>query len=63
MKKLRLLQNGVALVVLIDPYHRRVYVGRTDDEEPRDLGDVDSLDCSPRMPGFVLNVAAVLHTG
>ena len=61
MKKIRAyLRNGVRLVVLIDPYRRRVYVGRAGDEEPCDLGDVDSLDCSPAMPGFVLDVASVI---
>jgi Uma2 family endonuclease len=63
MKKIRAyLCNGVSLVVLIDPYRRHVYTGRAGDEEPRDLGDIDSLDCSPVMPGFVLNVAAVIDT-
>jgi Uma2 family endonuclease len=63
MKKIRAyLRNGVRLVVLIDPYRRRVYAGRAGDEEPRDLGDVESLDCSPAMPGFVLDVAAVRDT-
>jgi len=61
MRKIRAyLRNGVALVVLIDPYRHRVYVGRGGDDEPTDLGDVDSLDCSPVMPGFVLDVAGVL---
>jgi Uma2 family endonuclease len=60
MRKIRTyLRNGVALVVLIDPYRRRVYVGRAGDEEPRDLGDIDNLDCSPAMPEFVLDVAAI----
>jgi Uma2 family endonuclease len=60
MKKIRsYLRNGVALVVLIDPYRRHVYVGRASDEEARDLGDIDSLDCSPAMPGFVLDIARV----
>jgi Uma2 family endonuclease len=64
MKKIRAyLSNGVSLVVLIDPYRRHVYTGRAGDVEPRDLGDVDSLDCSPAMPGFVLNVAAILAAG
>ncbi|HEY0381256.1 MAG TPA: Uma2 family endonuclease [Candidatus Elarobacter sp.] len=62
MKKIHAyLRNGVSLVVLIDPYRRRVYTGRAGDEKPRDLGDVDSLDCSPAMPGFVLDVAALLN--
>jgi Uma2 family endonuclease len=60
MKKIRAyVRNGVALVVLIDPYRRHVYVGRAGDEDAKDLGDVDSLDCSPAMPGFVLDVAVV----
>ncbi|HEY6235795.1 MAG TPA: Uma2 family endonuclease [Candidatus Elarobacter sp.] len=64
MKKIRAyLRNGVSLVVLIDPYHRHVYAGRAGDDEPRDLGDVDSLDCSPAMPEFVLDVAAILAAG
>ena len=63
MKKIRAyLRNGVALVVLIDPFRRHVYAGLAGDEEPRDLGDVNSLDCSPAMPGFVLDVAAILAT-
>jgi Uma2 family endonuclease len=61
MRKIRAyLANGVALAVLIDPYLRRIYAGCAGDEEPRDLGDVDSLDCAPAMPGFVLDVAAVI---
>ncbi len=60
MRKIRAyLRNGVGLVVLIDPYRRHVYVGRAGDEEAVDLGDVDSLDCSPAMPGFVLDLAAI----
>jgi Uma2 family endonuclease len=60
MRKIRAyLSNGVSLVVLIDPYRRRVYAGRAGDDEPRDLGDVESVDCSPAMPGFVLDVAAI----
>jgi Uma2 family endonuclease len=61
MRKIRAyLSNGVALVVLIDPYRRHVYVGRAGDEEVRDLGDADSVDCSRVMPGFVLDVAAIV---
>jgi Uma2 family endonuclease len=62
MKKIRAYpRNGVGLVVLIEPHPRRVYVGHVGDEEPRDLGVVDRLDCSPAMPEFVLDVAAVLN--
>jgi Uma2 family endonuclease len=53
------LRNGVRLAVLIDPRRRRVYVGREGDVEPQDLGWIEQLDCSPAMPGFVLDVAAV----
>ncbi len=60
MKKIRAyLRNGVRLVVLIDPYRRNVYLGRSGDEEPHGVGAVDYLDCAPEMPGFVLDVAAV----
>lgn len=57
------LRNGVRLVVLIDPMRFKVYVGREGDEAPRDLGNVDELDCSPVMPGFVLDIAAIRNTG
>jgi Uma2 family endonuclease len=61
MKKVRAyLANGVRLVVLIDPVRRRVYVGREGNAEPQDLGDVAQVDCAPVMPGFVLDVAAVI---
>jgi Uma2 family endonuclease len=64
MKKMRAyLANGVRLVVLIDPVRRHVYVGREGDAEPQDLGDVATLDCAPVMPGFVLDVAAVIAGG
>ncbi|HEY0393036.1 MAG TPA: Uma2 family endonuclease [Candidatus Elarobacter sp.] len=60
MKKIaEYLRNGVRLVVLVDPKRRTVYVGREGDLEPRDLGDVDAVDCSPVMPGFVLDVVAI----
>lgn len=60
MKKIEAyLRNGVRLVVLIDPNRRNVYVGRDGDTEVRALGDVESVDCSPVMPGFVLDVAAI----
>ena len=54
------LHDGVRLVVLIDPYRRRTYVGRTGDDDAVDLGDVAGVDCSPVMPGFVLDVASIL---
>jgi Uma2 family endonuclease len=54
------LRHGVRLAVLIDPFARRVYVGHTGEAEMTDLGYVAALDCSPVMPGFVLDVARVL---
>ncbi|MDB5043882.1 MAG: hypothetical protein JWN27_4608, partial [Candidatus Eremiobacteraeota bacterium] len=33
---------------------------RTGDDDAVDLGDVASVDCSPVMPGFVLDVASIL---
>jgi Uma2 family endonuclease len=64
MKKIAAyLRNGVWLVVLIDPKRRNVYVGREGEAEPRELGDVDRVDCSPEMPGFVLDVAAIRDFG
>jgi Uma2 family endonuclease len=62
-KALTYLRAGVRLVVLIDPYRRTVHVGRSGDTELRDLGCVERLDCSPEMPGFVLDVRAVLTIG
>ncbi|HEX3548839.1 MAG TPA: Uma2 family endonuclease [Candidatus Elarobacter sp.] len=55
------LRNGVRLAVLIDPMRDRVYAGREGDGEPRDLGTIEQLDCSPVMAGFVLDVAAVIR--
>ncbi len=55
------LRNGVRLVVLIDPKRRHVYVAHERDAQLRDLGDVPRVDCAPVMPGFVLDVAAILR--
>ena len=57
------LRNSVRLAVLIDPKRRKVYAGREGEAEPRDLGDVERFDCSPVMPGFVLDVAAIVRAG
>jgi Uma2 family endonuclease len=53
------LRHGVRLAVLIDPKRRRVHAGRAGAAELEDLGPVRTLDCSPAMPGFVLDVAAI----
>jgi Uma2 family endonuclease len=64
MKKIEAyLRNGVRLVVLLDPKRLKVYIGREGDEAPRDLGNLDELDCSPVMPGFVLDIAAIRNIG
>ena len=51
-------RNGSRLVVLIDPYRRSVE--RWLDVEFEALGDVATLDCAPIMPGFILDVRAIL---
>ena len=51
-------RNGSRLVVLIDPY--RASVERWVDGEHEVLGDVATVDCSPAIPGFVLDVRAIL---
>ena len=64
MKKMATyLRHGVGIAVLIDPLRKRVYAGRAGDAELSDLGDIASLDCSPVMPGFVLDIAAVVGSG
>ncbi len=57
------LRNGVRLAVLIDPIRRRVHVGREGDDDAHDIGEIALLDCSPAMPGFILDVAAVFAAG
>ncbi len=54
------LRHGVRLAVLIDPFARRVHVGREGETGVTDRGFVAALDCAPVMPGFVLGVARVL---
>jgi Uma2 family endonuclease len=52
-------QQGSRLVVVIDPFRRAVDAWRDGVHEP--LGDVAQVDCDPVMPGFVLDVAAILE--
>ncbi len=60
LKKIRAyLRYGVRLVVLIEPYRRRAYVGRAGDSDVLDLGDVSRIDCAPVMPGLVLDLTAL----
>jgi Uma2 family endonuclease len=49
---------GARLVVLVDPYEKTV--DRWLDGVHEELGTVSPLDCDPVMPGFVLDVAALL---
>ena len=49
---------GVRLGVLLDPKERRVYVYRSA-SEPQSLDNPASVDCSPELPGFVLDIKAI----
>lgn len=51
-------EAGVRLGLLLDPEERRVHVYRPD-TEPTVLDDPATIDCSPELPGFVLDVKAV----
>ncbi len=50
--------NGVCLGLLLDPITRRVYVYRPD-TEPQILEDPATVDCSPELPGFLLDTKAI----
>lgn len=50
--------NGARLGVLLDPEERRVHLYRPD-AEPVVLDDPAAVDCSPELPGFVLDVRAL----
>jgi Uma2 family endonuclease len=54
------LRNGVELAVLIDPKRRRLFVGRAGASAIAESPAVRPLDCAPAMPGFVLDVAAIV---
>ncbi len=49
---------GVSLGVLIDPIARKAYLYRPG-SEPVILDDPKIVDCSPEMPGFLLDTAAI----
>lgn len=51
-------ENGVRLGWLIDPKTRRVHVYRPG-AEPEVLEAPDSVDASPELPGFVLDLAPI----
>lgn len=53
------LRNGVRLVVLIDPSSRLAELHRPDAPAASHLG-ADTVTIGPEMPGFVLDLAAIL---
>lgn len=53
--------SGVLLALLLDPITRRVHVYRPE-AEPAVLEDPVTVDCSPELPGFVLDVKAIFGT-
>jgi Uma2 family endonuclease len=52
------LANGARLGLLLDPVDRKVYVYRPG-QSVITLNDPATTDCSPELPGFVLDVQAV----
>lgn len=50
--------NGVRLGLLLDPANRKVHVYRLGNE-PQILDDPTTIDCSPELPGFLLDVTAI----
>jgi Uma2 family endonuclease len=52
---------GVSLGVLIDPIARKAYLYRPG-AEPILLDDPRTVDCSPELPGFLLDTAAIFDT-
>ncbi len=52
------LDNGVRLAWLLDPFTRTAYVYRPD-QEVQVLESPSSLDASPELPGFVLDLAPI----
>ena len=49
---------GVRLALLIDPTQRKVHVYRPS-SEPQVLDNPATVDCSPELPGFALDTAAL----
>jgi Uma2 family endonuclease len=52
------IENGAALAILLDPIARRTWVYRPG-TEPMEQVNPLTLDCSPDLPGFVLDVQAI----
>ncbi len=55
-------ENGVLLGVLIDPITKNVEIYRQDANSVV-LSNPDNIDCSPELPGFVLNTRAIFDLG
>ena len=53
-------ESGVRLGLLLDPTTRTVHLYRPE-MEPLLLPDPETIDCSPELPGFVLNVRAIFE--
>jgi Uma2 family endonuclease len=54
-------EMGVSLGVLIDPVARQIYLYRPG-VEPIIVDDPKIVDCSPELPGFLLDAAAIFDT-
>ena len=54
------LTAGVALALLLDPSTKKVYVYRPG-REVSELDNPATLDCSPELPGFVLELAPIFN--
>lgn len=52
------IENGAALAILLDPLTRHAWVYRPG-AEPVEQEDPLTLDCSPELPGFVLDIQAI----
>lgn len=53
------IDNGLQLGWLIDPANKTVYVYTPDDNEPKILTDMDSVDGEPVLPGFVVDLSKI----
>ena len=56
------LTAGVSLALLLDPTTRRATVYRPG-QEPQSLENPATLDCSPELSGFVLDINAIFDAG
>ena len=56
------LTAGVALALLIDPAHRKLYVYRPK-TAVMELENPTTFDCSPELPGFILELEPIFDPG